>query len=99
MTQAVEDLIKEAARGVEAGDWTDLASRLSVALASEKARAEKAEAENAKLREALASAQQQFQGYADAHTDAGKTEKAATNQKFADMCAQTLEETSARSMA
>ena len=49
MTQTVEELIAEAARGVEPGDWTDLVGRLSSALASEKARAEKAGAKLAKI--------------------------------------------------
>ncbi|MGE4322437.1 MAG: hypothetical protein AB7E60_05350 [Sphingobium sp.] len=40
--------------------------------------------------EALAKCRDQFQFYADEHRRAGKDEKAATNQRFADLCATVL---------
>lgn len=42
--------------------------------------------EIAQLTEVMKHCRAQFQFYADEHTKAGKTEKAATNQQFADAC-------------
>lgn len=42
------------------------------------------------IRAALIKCRDQFQFYADEHRAAGKIEKAATNQTFADMCNEAL---------
>lgn len=44
-----------------------------------------------RLEDVLRRSQAQFQFYADEHAKAGKTEKAATNQRFADLCRRALE--------
>jgi len=48
------------------------------------------EAENLRLRYVVEKCRAQFGFYADEHRKAGKDEKAATNQAFADICADAL---------
>jgi hypothetical protein len=48
------------------------------------------------LREALTKCRDQFAFYADEHRKAGKDEKAATNQRFADLCNEALTRPGAR---
>jgi len=55
--------------------------------ATERARLE---AENARLREALEKARDQFAFYAEHHNAKGATEKATSNQQFVDMCREAL---------
>jgi len=76
-------------------------SDLRVFLASAKGQADECdqathnaalEAENVRLQYVVEKCRAQFSFYADEHRKAGKDEKAATNQAFADICAEALKQ-------